>query len=397
MATTPIKAAGQDADLAVRRERFAFDPLLVLATVGLVICSLLLLHGATRHAIPGHPWHYVERQGAYAVVGLALMVAAWRLDYSRLRELKMGLYSAIIGMVVFVLLVGAASHGSRRWIDLPFFRVQPSELGKVLLALALAAFVVERSRRISEREGAARILLLGLIPAGLVMLQPDLGTALVYTAVTVTILFAAGLSFKHVGALIALFAVAVTIVLVAAPAAGVHVLKPYQQQRLTAFLHPSDNPRDEGYQQHQSLIAVGSGEVAGRGVQHATQTGLKFVPERQTDFIFAVVGEEWGFIGAAVVLSLYALMVWRGLRIMAGAKDLYGALVAAGILAMIMFQSFVNVGMTLGIMPITGVPLPLMSYGGSSMLVTLLALGILQSIHAQGRLAARGKGRAPSI
>jgi rod shape determining protein RodA len=182
----------------------------------------------------------------------------------------------------------------------------------------------------------------------------------------------------------------VVLVLVAAPAAGVHVLKPYQVDRLTAFLHPTDNPRKEGYQINQSLTAVGSGGKTGRGDQ-ATQTKLDFLPEHHTDFVFSVVGEELGFIGAAIVLSLYALMIWRCLRILTMAKNLYGALIAGGITAMLMFQIFVNAGMTIGIMPITGVPLPLMSYGGSSVLVTFLALGLMQSIYAQAREVARAK------
>jgi len=184
--------------------------------------------------------------------------------------------------------------------------------------------------------------------------------------------------------------------LVVAPGFGVTVLKPYQRDRLTAFLHHTDNPAKQGYQQNQSRIAIGSGEKTGRG-DHTTQTKLNFLPEHHTDFIFAVVGERWGFVGAAFVLSLYALLIWRGLRILTLAKNLYGALVAGGIVAMLMFQVFVNVGMTIGIMPITGIPLPLLSYGGSSVLTTLLAVGLLQSIYAHGREAAALKGRVLSF
>jgi rod shape determining protein RodA len=173
------------------------------------------------------------------------------------------------------------------------------------------------------------------------------------------------------------------------------VLKPYQVQRLTGFLKPSKDPRNQTYQINQSEIAIGSGGKSGRGAAHATQTRLNFLPEHHTDFIFSVVGETYGFMGAAVVLSLYALLIWRAIRILTMAKNLYGTLIAGGILAMMMFQVFVNVGMTIGIMPITGVPLPLMSFGGSSMLVTLMAIGLLQSIHIQARVASAGKGRIP--
>jgi rod shape determining protein RodA len=165
-------------------------------------------------------------------------------------------------------------------------------------------------------------------------------------------------------------------------------------QRLTGFLNPSHDPRNQTYNITQSLIAIGSGEKTGRGVAHATQTSLHFLPENQTDFIFAVIGETYGFVGAAVVLSLYALLIWRALRILTMSKNLYGSLIVGGVLAMIMFQVFVNVGMTIGIMPITGVPLPLMSYGGSSVIVTFIALGLLQSIHIQARMTAAGKSRS---
>jgi rod shape determining protein RodA len=224
------------------------------------------------------------------------------------------------------------------------------------------------------------------------MAQPDLGSALVYIAIALAVLFCAGAPWRHFAGLFALGAVAIVLVLVAAPAAGVTVLHSYQKDRLTSFLHPTDNPAKQGYQQNQSKIAIGSGQKTGRGA-HATQTKLNFLPEHHTDFIFAVVGERWGFVGAALVLCLYALVVWRGLRILTVAKNLYGALVAGGIVAMLLFQVFVNVGMTVGIMPITGIPLPLMSYGGSSVITTLLAVGLLQSIYAQGRAAAATKGR----
>jgi rod shape determining protein RodA len=222
------------------------------------------------------------------------------------------------------------------------------------------------------------------------MAQPDLGSGLVYVVVALAILFVAGTSWRQLTGLLALAVASLSLVLVAAPAAGVTVLKSYQVDRLTAFLHPSDNPRKQGYQQIQSKIAIGAGQKTGRGAQ-ATQTKLNFLPEHHTDFIFAVVGEQWGFVGAALILSLYALLIWRALRILTMAKNLYGALVAGGVVAMLMFQIFVNVGMTVGIMPITGVTLPLLSYGGSSVLSTMLAIGLLQSIYAQGRAAAAVK------
>jgi rod shape determining protein RodA len=375
------------------RPLLLFDPLLLLAAFGLIACSLVTLKGATHGTIPGSPLYYVERQGIYAALGLLLAVLLARIDYSRLREYRIGLYGLMIllNMAVFAM---PAIRGSRRWIPLPFLQLQSSEFGKILLIVSLSAFLVDRSRRLHERRTTARIMLLALVPAMIVIPQPDLGTGLVYVAVGFTILFVAGTSWKQLSALAATFIASVAIVLAGAPALGVHVLKPYQVQRLTGFLHPSHDPRNQTYNITESLIAIGSGQKTGRGVNGASQTNLHFLPENQTDFIFAVVGETYGFAGAALVLSLYALLIWRCIRILTMAKNLYGTVIAGGILAMLMFQVFVNAGMTIGIMPITGVPLPLMSYGGSSVIVTFMCIGLLQSIYIQARMTSAGKSRA---
>ena len=372
--------------------RLPFDPLLLLATLGLMIASLVTLKASTSTDVPGDPNHYVTRQGVFFAIGTVVAVVISRIDYSRLRELKYGVYGLMIATIVLVAVFGGVTRGSRRAIQLPFFEVQASELGKVLLIVGLAAFIVDRSRRLHERDTTARIVLLGLVPAILVMAS-DLGSGLVYIAIAFALLFVAGTPWRHFAALATLGLVSITIVLTAAPALGVTVLKPQQTERLTSFLHPSEAVGDAAYQQIQALIAIGSGQKTGRGEQ-ATQTELNFLPEERTDFAFASVGEHWGFAGAGLVLSLYALLVWRGLRILTLSKNLYGALIAGGIVAMLLFQIFINVGMNVGIMPITGIPLPLLSYGGSSVLSTLLAIGLLQSIYAQGRFAAASKRRS---
>jgi rod shape determining protein RodA len=394
LTTHPIQPASEPPPPLVPREwRLRLDPLLLLATLGLVACSIVALNSATENDIAGDPDYYVLRQGIYAGVGVVLMYGASRLDYSRLRELRYPVYGLLLGLILIVLAIAGVTRGARSWIELPFFNFQPSEVGKVLLIVALAGFLVDRMRRMG-RDTTARIMVLGLVPTMLVIAEPDLGSAMVYVAGTLALLFVAGAPWRHFAALGTLLAVAVTIVLVAAPMAGVEVLKPYQVDRLTSFLHPSADPGDEGYQQHQALIAMGSGEKTGRGVENATQTSLNFLPEHHTDFIFAVVGETYGFAGCALILSLYALLIWRGLHILTVAKNLYGALLAGGITVMLLFQLFVNIGMNVGIMPITGVTAPLLSFGGSSMLATFLALGLLHSVHAQARETAEQKGRA---
>jgi rod shape determining protein RodA len=386
---TPIHPV-EDTDEPRTLPLLRIDPWLMVAALGLIVCSLITLRGATRHTVAGSPLYYVERQGIYAVIGLVLAVLLARIDYTRLREYRYALYGIMIALNLVVFGMPTV-RGSHRWIPLPFFQLQSSEFGKILLIVSLAAFAVERLRRLGEKRTTLRIMLLALGPALIVIPQPDLGTGLVYLAIGYTILFVAGTSWKQLTGLAAVFVAAVAIILAGAPAVGVHVLKPYQVQRLTGFLNPSRDPRNQTYNITQSEIAIGSGQKTGRGVAGASQTNLHFLPENQTDFVFAVVGETYGFAGAALVLSLYALLIWRSLRVLMMSKNLYGTLIAGGILAMFMFQVFVNVGMTIGIMPITGVPLPLMSYGGSSVLVTLIAVGLLQSIHVQARIASVGK------
>jgi rod shape determining protein RodA len=389
--TAPEQPTAQPATGA-RTLRLPFDPLLTLAVIGLSIGSIVTLSDATKNLIPSQPNYYVNRQLTYLIVGFVLMLLLTRLDYARLRPLKNFLYGFLIFTILAVLALGHTARGSQRAINLPFFSFQASELGKVLLTLALAALVVDRARRLRERQTTALVMLAALVPAMFVIAQPDLGSGLVYVVIAFTLLFVAGVSWRHLAGLVALGLVALTFVLVAAPAVGVHVLKPYQVQRLTAFLHPSTNPQKEGYQQEESKIAIGSGQKTGRG-PNASQSKLGYVPENHTDFIFSAVGEQYGFVGAGLVLALYGLLIWRALRILVMSKDLLGSLVAAGVAAMLMFQVFVNVGMTIGIMPITGVTLPLMSYGGSSVITTLLAVGLLQSIYIQARASQALKGR----
>jgi rod shape determining protein RodA len=386
--------------------RLPLDPLLTLAVLGLAIASTMTLGTATREAIPGQPNYYVDRQAIYLAVGGLLMLVLARFDYARFRPLKNGIYALLILSILAVLGLGHSAKGAQRAISLPFFSFQASELGKVLLIVALSAFIVDRARRLRERDTTARVMLAALVPAMLVIAQPDLGSGLVYMSIAFVLLLVAGTPARQLGGLVALVCVSVTIVLVAAPAVGIHPLKPYQSERLTAFLHPSSNFQeikekeaktgepDPAYQLAESKIAIGSGQKTGRG-SNSTQLTGNYLPEDHTDFVFAAVGEQYGFVGAGLVLCLYALLIWRTLRILTMSKDLFGSLLAAGVAAMLMFQVFVNVGMTIGIMPITGVTLPLMSYGGSSVIATLLAVGLLQSIYVRARASAALKGRVP--
>ncbi len=376
--------------------RLPLDPLLTLAVIGLGVCSVVTLSGATRNLIPGNPSYYSTRQGVYLGIGLVAMMALSRLDYSHLRRLKTPIYVALILSILAVLGAGHASNGAQRAINFPFFSFQASEIGKVLLILALAALLVDRARSLRDRDTTARVMVAALIPAMFVIAQPDLGSGLVYMVIAAMLLFVAGAPWRHLATLAAIVVLSVTFILVAAPAVGVHVLKPYQVDRLTAFLHPTSNPQKQGYQQQESKIAIGAGQKTGwRGEGGQIPDG--YVPESNTDFVFAAVGEQYGFVGAGLVLLLYGLLISRALRILLMSKDLFGSLIAAGVAAMLMFQVFVNVGMTIGIMPITGVTLPLMSYGGSSVITIMLAVGLLQSIYVRARASAALKGRVPRL
>ena len=385
-----MEAAKPSLTIAPRRslaERLALariDGVLLGAAVGLIAFSIFTLATTSRDEIAGRPMYFVERQAVYAVLGIAVMLAISRLDYTRLRDLRLTIYAAMVGSIALVFLVGTAVRGSNRWIDLPFLQLQPSELAKVLLCVSLAAYVFERVRRPLALRHTLKLLALGLAPAGLVFLQPDLGTGIVLVAIAVTILFVAGIPWQHFAAIGALAVVVAGGAYAAGSAVGIDFLHGYQEDRLTAFLHPSEDPSDASYQVNQSIIAVGSGEEVGRG-DDATQSELLFLPERHTDFIFAVIGERFGFAGAAFVVLLYSVLFWRVIRLMRQATSFYGTLIAGGVLAMLAFQVIVNVGMNLGLMPVTGITLPLLSYGGSSVLGTFLALGLLQSVRAQSR------------
>jgi rod shape determining protein RodA len=354
------------------------DWLLLAALAATAGFGLWAIDGITMHDAGGSA---MTRQALYVFAGAVLFLGALFVDPDTYRRLRGPIYFGTLGLMVFVLATGAATRGSKRWVDVGFFKFQPSEFGKVLFVLALAGFLADRSRSINSARATLSALGYGLAPIVLVFLQPDIGTALVYTSALGAVLFIAGVRWWHLGALAAATVVAALAILWVLPAAGVNVLKPYQAARLTGFTHPGNDPRGATYNLRQSITAVGAGGLRGRGVLGATQTRLNYLPEHATDFAFASLAEERGFFGASILLLLYLLIVWRALKIVTSARDMYTAIVAGGIAFMFMFQVFVNAAMTMGIAPITGIPLPFVSVGGSSMITNFLAIGILQAIH----------------
>ena len=385
--------AGRHAD---RGEGLAFlgvlrslDWLLLGGVAGLVAVGLWAVSGATRYAVAGDPSYYLNKQMIYAGAGAALLVVGTFVDPDLYRRYWKLIFGATTLLIAFVLVVGHAARGSTRWINVGFFTFQPSEFGKLAFVLALGGYIADRGRG-GTLGTTTRALALGAIPVVLVFAQPDLGTALVYLMALAAMLFIGGVPWRQLTVLGTLAVLVVVGVLWAGPAVGVSFLKGYQQARLTCFVHPSQcSDRDTRYNLEQSMVAVGAGQVYGRGVHNSTQTNLNFLPEHGTDFVFASYSEQRGFAGASLLLALYLLVLWRALRVVSIARDFYSAIVAGGIVVALLFQIFVNVGMTMGIAPITGIPLPFVSVGGSSMIANLAAMGVLLAIYARGRAARR--------
>jgi rod shape determining protein RodA len=362
-----------------------FDWILFGAVGGLVAYGLHLVAGITRDDVPGNPDYYVLRQTAYAALGAVGMLGLSVLDPNVLRRFWRLLYGASLLMLLLVLPFGSEIRGSQRWISFGGFQFQPSELVKLLLVLAVGGFLADRFRRVSEWRVVLIAIGLTLVPALLVFLQPDIGTSLVYGAALAAMLFVACARWLHLGVLLVFVALLPPTIVWFLPSVGADVLEPYQRARLTAFVDPESDPQGTTYNVEQSILAVGAGGLRGRGVENATQTNLDYLPEHATDFAFASLAEQRGFVGASILLLLYLLVVWRGLRVITLASDAYSAIVAGAIVFALLFQVFVNVGMTMGIAPVTGIPLPFVSVGGSSLVTNLLAVGILQAIHARGR------------
>jgi rod shape determining protein RodA len=353
-----------------------FDWALIVAAVGLSVLGALLVWSATRRSSQEV---YLTKHLVNLLIGVVLGGAVSLIDYRGLRAYVPVLnVAAIAGLVAVLTPLGSTINGSHSWIVLPAgFSVQPSEFAKVALVVALALLLSEK-RDVEDRPRHLDVLLaltVAAVPLGLVMLQPDLGSALVLVVLLLGVITVSGAPARWLVGLLLLGAVAVGI------AASTNVLDSYQKDRLTAFADPHADPRGIGYQTRQVRIAIGSGGVEGEGLFHGTQTQGGFVPYQQTDFVFSVAGEELGFLGSAGLLLLQGVVLWRGLLVARHAEELFGRLVAVGIVCWFTFQVFQNIGMNLGIMPVTGLPLPFVSYGGSSMFASWLAIGLLQNVH----------------
>ena len=367
------------------------DYLLLLATAGLIVYGVTMIYFATRHDY-ADPLTYVRQQLIALVVGVIAAVVVSLLDYEVYRRFQWILYGAAVILVAAVLPLGENIKGATRWFNLGFTSFQPSSAALLLLTLSIGAFLADRM----EMLGSKRITLIALaliaVPAALVYKEPDFGSAMVMVVLVLAMLYFYGTPWTHFAVLAGTGLTAFVVALKVLPLAGLHVIQQYQLDRLFVFLNPGAAPKEGGYNIIQSMIAVGSGALTGRG-NLATQTTLDFLPEHHTDFIFAVISERNGFLGASVLLVLYALFIWRALRIAVLARDMYGSILAGGIGVMVLFQVFVNIGMTIGIMPVTGIPLPFISYGGTAMIAFLILVGLLQAIHLRAATTPGTRGR----
>jgi rod shape determining protein RodA len=348
---------------------------LAIAGILIALVGLVCIRSAGLHE-PDAAGEF-KKQILYLALGVPAMLAVSLVDYRTWQRWAPGLYAVNLLLLLFILRGGHSAMGAQRWISLgPFGTFQPSEPAKVVVAIALAALLCRGTYQ--NLQELWKPLLAVAVPALLILKQPDLGTSLVLLAILTVELFFALPKLGDFG----IYALGVLVV--AAAALGTNaVLKPFQRARLFVFLNPKADPQGAGYNLDQSKIAVGNGEWFGRGLFHGTQTQLDFVPEHSRDFIFTVLGEEWGFAGALTLLALYASVLYGGIRTMLAARDRFGFLLAAGLVGLLFFHVLINLGMTIGIMPITGIPLPFMSYGGSAMLTDFFAIGILLNIYSQ--------------
>lgn len=349
------------------------DVKLLLAVTAIIIISLIIIGSATHINTPSEErYWYVQRQGIFAIINACIAVFLMNFDYRMLQNYGHKLYIFNLVMLLAVMFVGQSALGAQRWIQLGPITLQPSEFSKIIMIVSLAALLQNKVGKLNTLSDLLPVAAYVGLPFLLVMKQPDLGTSLVFMAIFFGMVFACGINWKLLAGIFGTGVACMPILW--------HVLKDYQKMRIMVFIDPNVDPLGSGYHIIQSKIAIGSGMLFGKGLFEGTQSQLNFLPENHTDFIFAVVGEEWGFVGATILLLLYLVVLWRGIQIAKQAQDTFGMLLAVGVTSMLAFHILVNVGMTAGIMPVTGIPLPFMSYGVSSLTTNIMAVAILTNI-----------------
>ncbi len=377
--------------LPVRKElqsplRYA-DYSLVASALLVALIGIAMNYSSTWRQLEfdgGDPAFFAKRQAVFVALGIVTLVIAATVDYKLFRDFAAQGYLIVLGLLVAVLFLGVERNGARAWFELPglAFQLQPAEFAKVAVILSLAAFVASHEGYL-KLDALVNALLLVAVPMGLIFVQPDIGTMLVFVAIAMGMLLVAGAQLRHIAATTALGVLAILFVFNVDDLGGPALLRETQAQRLTAFLDPEIDPSGASYNLRQSQIAIGAGGLTGQGWLQGTQTNLNLVPEQETDFIYTALGEEFGFAGASLLLAVYAWMMFRIWRIAHLSRDLFGTFLCVGVLSMFLFQIFQNIGMTIGIMPITGIPLPFMSHGGSSTVVAFGAMGLVLNVGAR--------------
>lgn len=364
------------------RETRPFDYILLAASLALTGYGLLLIYSGSLTSVGGEidvlkgP---VGRQIVFAALGIAACLMVSRADYRFLAQASTGLYVGLLASLVFVLFVGAAAYGSRRWIELaPGVQVQPSEIGKLIVILVLAKYFSDNRERIQDLQVFGTSLAIAAAPALLVFAEPDLGSAMIFLLIWLGMVIMAGCDMRHVLGSIGM-------VIAMLPFAIVAIITDYQRERISLFLDPSKDSLGSGFNILQAEISVGSGGWLGKGFTNGTQTQLDYLRTQTTDYVFSVLGEEFGFIGAMVLFALFILLLMRGLRAAAISHDSFGQLIAVGVVIFILFQTFINIGVNIRLFPVTGIPLPFVSQGGSSLVAVFIAIGLLESVIVRHR------------
>jgi len=368
-------------DTLVTRSRHVsarIDPILIITTLLLSCTGIVMIYSATRgkQALAGlDPHYYLKRQLAFFLLSLVVLVVVSLFDYRRWEQLATILYVGIVLALLAVLSpIGSQGHGAQRWFSFGPLQLQPSEFATLVLIIAVATYCARRPEGLEFRD-LVRMLLMAGLPILLIFRQPDLGTAILCSVILLVMLAVAGMPIRYLVLLVlgALFVVFVAL--------NLGLVKHYQIQRLTSFISPNSASVDVTYNVNEAKTAIAHGGIFGQGLFKGAQTNLAYVPEQQTDFIFSAVGEQLGFVGAGILLVLYGILAWRVLRVAQLAKDAFGRLLCSGVFALLVYSVFENVGMNMGIMPVAGIPLPFLSYGGSAMIGFMAAIGIVTSVH----------------
>lgn len=347
------------------------DKLVLLSALILAVMGVVLIYSATH--TDDASTYFLKRQLMWLVIALLAMTVGAGFDYHKMMPYAWHIYSGVLALLVIVFFFPEI-NGAHRWINLGFFPLQPSELAKVGIVIVLATFVADQGMDLSANRPFVTAFVIALVPIGLIFLEPDIGIAACCFAITVGMTMVGGARLKQLAAL------GVASIISFLLAIQLNVFKSYQLNRLLVFINPDLDRLESGYNLAQSKIAIGSGQLFGRGLFNGTQTNLQFIPEHHTDFIFSVTGEELGFIGASIILALFVVFLWRSLKIAGTARDAFGTMLVTGFVIMFAWQVVVNVGMAMGIMPVTGITLPFLSYGGSSLIVNCFCVGLILNV-----------------